>query len=223
MDARTDVFSLGVMLYEMIADYAPFVGATLREVIAAILRDEPPSLAACALEMPLEFERIVRQSLCKDHAARYQTAQELFVDLQQLKKRLEFKAEVRRESRVQQGMFSEAVAQWQRAMTFAGGHELGTILSSAYAEADFTAAHAVRRKRVERMSERVGRGEYVPAIYFARESIKLDDMEKALQWLRQACEERNVYALLMNSDPFYDKLRFDPRFQSLLRRVGVTL
>ena len=134
VDARTDVFSLGVMLYEMIADYAPFVGATLREVIAANLRDEPPSLAACALEMPLEFERIVRQSLCKDRAARYQTAQELFVDLQQLKKRLEFKAEVRRESRVQQGMFSEAVAEWQRAMTFAGDHELGTILSSAYAE-----------------------------------------------------------------------------------------
>src|SRR4030095_5961349 len=53
VDIRTDIFSLGVMLYEMVAGRAPFEGETVSEIIAAILRDEPPKLA----EAPPELER----------------------------------------------------------------------------------------------------------------------------------------------------------------------
>ena len=81
VDARTDIFSLGVMLYEMIAGRAPFSGATPSEVMAAILRDEPPPLTA---DMPPELERIVSQALRKERGARYQTATDLLIDLQGL-------------------------------------------------------------------------------------------------------------------------------------------
>jgi serine/threonine protein kinase len=84
VDARTDIFSLGVMLYEMIAGRPPFAGATVSETIAAILRDEPPPLA----EAPPELERIVHRALRKDRAERYQTAKALLDDLNQLKERL---------------------------------------------------------------------------------------------------------------------------------------
>jgi serine/threonine protein kinase/Flp pilus assembly protein TadD len=84
VDARTDIFSLGVMLYEMIAGRAPFAGVTTSEIIAAILRDEQQPLA----EAPPELERIVSRALRKDRTERYQTAKALLDDLNQLKERL---------------------------------------------------------------------------------------------------------------------------------------
>ncbi len=87
VDSRTDIFSLGVMLYEMVAGRAPFAGATTSDVIAAVLRDTPPPLAEAAPETPLELERIIGQALRKDRAERYQTAKDLLGDLNQLKER----------------------------------------------------------------------------------------------------------------------------------------
>jgi hypothetical protein len=70
------------------------------------------------------------------------------------------------------------------------------------------------------MNERAKTGDYVPAIDFARAYLRLGDRGQAFHWLELACAERNVHALLMNSDPFYDSLRSDPRFDNLLQRVG---
>ncbi|MGH9843240.1 MAG: protein kinase domain-containing protein, partial [Blastocatellia bacterium] len=94
VDARTDIFSLGVMLYEMVAGRAPFAGATTGEVIAAILRDSPPPLAECAPDAPPELERILSRALRKGREERYQAVNELLVDLKRLKRRLEQKDEL---------------------------------------------------------------------------------------------------------------------------------
>ncbi len=97
VDARTDIFSLGVMLYEMVAGRAPFAGKTTGEVIAAILRDSPPPLNRCAPDTPPEMEHILSRALRKDREERYQTANELLVDLKRLKRRLEQKDELKDE------------------------------------------------------------------------------------------------------------------------------
>ena len=89
LDARTDIFSLGVLLYEMVAGRAPFAGTTPSEVIAAILRDAPPPLAEYAPDAPQEFEQIVGKALRKDRTERYQTSSELGADLKELKQRIE--------------------------------------------------------------------------------------------------------------------------------------
>ncbi len=86
VDARTDIFSLGVMLYEMIAGRAPFAGATPSEVIAAILRDEALPLTTDA---PPELQQMLHRSLQKRRDKRYQTAQELLADLKRLRRQLE--------------------------------------------------------------------------------------------------------------------------------------
>jgi len=86
VDQRTDIFSLGVTLYEMIAGRRPFEGATMSDVIAALLTAEPLPLRQHRPEAPAEMGRIVGKCLVKDPEARYQSAHELLIDLKSLKR-----------------------------------------------------------------------------------------------------------------------------------------
>ncbi|HEY3040185.1 MAG TPA: alpha/beta fold hydrolase, partial [Pyrinomonadaceae bacterium] len=92
MDARTDIFSLGVVLYEMLTGRVPFGGQTVTDVLASILMLEPPSLSQSVPESPEELQRIVHRALRKDKAERYQTATEMLADLKALKQELEFES-----------------------------------------------------------------------------------------------------------------------------------
>jgi serine/threonine protein kinase/Flp pilus assembly protein TadD len=98
VDARTDIFSLGVLIYEMLTGQAPFTGATTSDVIAAILKDEAQPLVAQAPDAPPELDPIVGRALRKNREERYQSARELLTDLNQLRRDLEFAAEEKKRS-----------------------------------------------------------------------------------------------------------------------------
>lgn len=88
VDGRSDIFSLGVVLYELLAGTAPFTGGTASDVLAAILREEPAPLSRYSRDVPAQLERIVRRCLQKDSAARYASAHALKDELTQLALRM---------------------------------------------------------------------------------------------------------------------------------------
>ncbi len=96
VDARTDLWSLGAVLYEMVTGHVPFAGETPTETISLILQREPAPLSRYVNEVPSELERIVSKTLTKNREERYQTARDLLIDLRNLKRKLEVDAEIDR-------------------------------------------------------------------------------------------------------------------------------
>jgi eukaryotic-like serine/threonine-protein kinase len=97
VDARTDIFSLGVVLYEMVAGRAPFEGGTTSDVLVSLLEREPVPLKNLASEqIPADLDWIITKMLRKNPDERFQTSKELFVDLQRLRQKLEIESHLQR-------------------------------------------------------------------------------------------------------------------------------
>jgi eukaryotic-like serine/threonine-protein kinase len=94
IDERTDLFSLGVVLYEMATGRPPFTGASPTETIDKITHAQPEAIARFNYNVPPELERIIRKALRKDKQSRYQTAKDLLVDLKNLKEELAFETKL---------------------------------------------------------------------------------------------------------------------------------
>ena len=108
-------------------------------------------------------------------------------------------------------------------MTLAGDAELSAILGAPGADGDFYGTvRAIGARRLSRLSDTNRAGRRVPAIDFARACLRIDDKQQALEWLQAACEERNVYSLMIASDPIYDPLRTDSRFIDMLKRMKLS-
>ena len=86
VDQRTDLFSLGVVMYRMATGRLPFAGGNASETLARILNAQPEALGRLNYELPPEFERVVKKCLEKDRDRRYQSARELLVDLRNLER-----------------------------------------------------------------------------------------------------------------------------------------
>ncbi len=89
VDERTDIWGLGVVLFEMISGRTPFEGLTKSDLIASILKTEPLPLSRLVPGVPAELQRIVRKTLRKDMKERYQNAKDLMLDLKSVQNEIE--------------------------------------------------------------------------------------------------------------------------------------
>jgi serine/threonine protein kinase/tetratricopeptide (TPR) repeat protein len=88
-DHRSDIFSLGVVSYEMVTARLPFIGDSSTEIIDKIVHEEPPAVARFNYSVPNELERIIRKSIEKDPSFRYQSVREMYIDLRNLRRDLD--------------------------------------------------------------------------------------------------------------------------------------
>jgi hypothetical protein len=192
-DGRSDIFSLGVVLYEMVTGRAPFDGATPGEVMAAIWNQEPSPLRSHTRDAPAELERIVGKALQKDCEERYQVIKDLLLDLKSLKLELEVEAKLKRAVSPEAGEGARQIAQpptpaslYATHPSDSSGPALRRTLEPVGGAVPLDSEFYIVRPADEEFRAAIARGDSIVLVKGARQVGKTSLLARGLQQAREA-------------------------------------
>src|SRR5262245_2723582 len=193
VNGRSDVFSLGVVLYEMVTGRAPFDGATPGEVMAAIWNQEPSPLRRYTRDAPAELERIVSKALQKDCEERYQVIKDLLLDLKSLKLELEVEAKLKRAVSPEAEEEARRIAQPPTPASFYATHPSDSsgsaprsMLEPVGGAVPLDSEFYIVRPADEEFRIAIARGDSIVLVKGARQVGKTSLLARGLQQARQA-------------------------------------
>lgn len=209
VDARTDIFSIGVLLFQMVTGTLPFQGKDTGEMLMKIIHDAPPSLNGLLKNCPPGLDDIVQRALAKDVEQRYQTAEELALDLGHVVEKL------RRErvSDCLQGAETAATQrQWNRAK-----EQLLQVLKMDRQNA----RASVRLKEVQQEIQKQQRGEQAKELQAqAEHALAQSDLSAALTYLNEAVElDRSNLEIVQLRDSVQENRARGNKLHDLMQRA----
>src|SRR5499426_2608238 len=192
-DGRSDVFSLGIVIYEMVTGCAPFDGATPGEVMAEIMNQEPSPLRRYTRDAPAELERIVGKALAKDCEERYQVIKDLLLDLKSLKLELEVEAKLKRavspEAEEEAGQIDQPptpASPYATHPSDSSGSALRRRLEPVGGAVPLDSEFYIVRPADEEFRAAIARGDSIVLVKGARQVGKTSLLARGLQQARQA-------------------------------------
>ncbi len=230
LDARSDLFSFGVVLYEMATGRMAFPGATSAAIFDNILHQAPTAPTHLNPECPAEVEKIILKSLEKDRSLRYHSAREILVDLQRLRRDVTTGQLVKATSERKQSSivvlpfenlspdpgnayFADGLTEEDERLTIV--HRLALLWRYAVVGERESAISWMTPEAVQTCRRDFQYSSYVACAY-----VMLGDADSALDWLENAVDLGFLnHRYLAEIDPVLAPLRGDPRFQALMARA----
>ncbi len=211
VDPRSDVFSLGVILYEMITGKRPFGGETRASLVAAILKDAPRPVSDLRTDLPATLEELILSCLEKEPEQRSASAREVHDELDRLRHRIEAERLI-----ADSGTAPRSGAHRRPILLLAGA---GTVLAILLGVVLWQIERSPERAReIARELEDETPG-YLRPVSMAEIQALLGDADEAVRLLRQAYRDRSPDFATLRAEPLFDPLRDDPRFQELLEHL----
>ncbi len=219
VDARSDVFSLGVVLYELLTYQAPFPGDDVPSILYKIINEPPEALTKYIPQCPTLLEQIVQRALAKDREERYQSAEDMGFDLQRIADSL--KRETidvflqQGERSLHQGDFTIAKESLQKVLEIDSSHQLAKSLLAQVRE------RIQSRQRAQKVEHNLGQAkealqaeQYEDALSLFEEVLRLDPgNEEAKQCKQLAVERRDRSEKIRRHLERSEKLSAEADFQ----------